>query len=188
MDDIFENNYSFTFTIPTFKNVYYKGNRRRFGNMTQEQQFDFLESHLHKINSFAEIKWVYEEHEDFRLHIHGYVCNTAKEPMNEFRHKFYSYPISMTEKSYLKISDIQRTTNHISYFVDYMSKHQDKIKFYMRDINREKPQPITKTVRIQTNISPAYFNSLSTHLEDVDSGDTYPFGKKNIKNNHIVEF
>jgi len=196
MDEtVFLNDYSFTFTIPAFKNVYYKTNRRPFGNMIQEYQYDFLETHIQNLRQyvggmgvFPEIKWVYEEHDDKRLHVHGYVKQTTREAMDSFRHKFYSYPISITEKSYLKISDIQMTKNTINYFVNYMEKNQDKIKFYMRDINRQTDYPPRKTtVLIESNIRPEYLNSLTQHLENETPGDkyAYPFGKQ--KQKHIVE-
>lgn len=179
-------NFSFTFTIPGFKNVYYQGNRRPYGKLTQERQYDFLENHLQHINKFPDIKWVYEEHEDTRLHIHGWVKNTCGEEMDDFRHRFYSHPVAMTQKSYEKISNIQKTLFLLDYFDVYMKKNQHKIKYFMRVIENERiRKAMDEGVYIEPNISAQYVNSLEQHLESEMLGNEYNFGKKH--NKFIIE-
>jgi len=131
--------FSFTYTIPDVKYIYFK-ERIQYGKLTNEQQYDFLENQLQKINKFKDIRWVYEQNtlHNTNLHIHGYVIGTTHEEMENFRHLFYSHPITITPKSYFKLSDIQKTTHEIEYFIRYCAKHQDTIKYYMRVLEDQK--------------------------------------------------
>ena len=79
------------------------------------------------------IDWVYEKHDDGRLHIHGYVILTKEyeDEVYVMRDSFYSYnqKINIKMSSYLKISDIQKTYLDISFWNNYIQKHQDEIIF-----------------------------------------------------------
>ena len=120
---LYKSNFSFTFTIPSTKNVWYKGHRIPFGKMTQQQQYDFLENRLQKINTFYKnIQWVYEEHEDKRLHVHGFIKSAYFEEVEQFRTEFYKHPISITYSVYSRLSNIQETLYNSGYFTDYMQK------------------------------------------------------------------
>ena len=107
--------FSFTFTIPAFKKVYYDKKRRPYGSLSPKQQYVLLENIMCNIINplhFEFIDWVYEKHEDGRLHIHGYVITTPENDDKIFilRDSFYSYnqKINLKMSSYLKISDIQK--------------------------------------------------------------------------------
>lgn len=189
-----KNDFSFTFTIPSFKNVRYKGNSVPYGKLSNSQQYDFLEEHLHNCcySKFDDIKWVYEQHKeaDNRLHIHGFIKGTYEEMVINFRHDFYSnYKINCSYKSYIKYSDIQRTIKDINYFERYCDKFQHEITYYMRVIEDKKhAEELDKGVKIETNkrdIPADYINSLTEHLETKNSADTYMFGKKHT--NFIIE-
>lgn len=132
---LYRSNFSFTFTIPSKKVIWYKGHRMTFGKMKQEQQYDFLENRLQKINRFyKDIKWVYEEHQDGRLHIHGFIKNAYFEEVELFRTDFYKHPISITPSVYFRLSNIQETLYNSGYFTEYMQKNQNNIKYFMRSI------------------------------------------------------
>lgn len=129
-------NYSFTFTIPAFKKVYWNAKRRPYGSLSPNQQYHFLEDIMMKIINplnYIFIDWVYEKHDDGRLHIHGYV-NLDEEHNAEIyklRDAFYSYndKINIKISSYLKLSDIQETKTNINFWIAYMDKHQNDIVF-----------------------------------------------------------
>lgn len=128
--------FSFTFTIPAFKKVYYNGKRRPYGSLSPNQQFHFLEDIMIKcINplKFVHIDWVYEEHEDKRLHIHGFcICSPNNGyAVNILRDDFYSFGqrIGIKICSYLKLSDIQQTYYDLNYWVEYCNKNQNNIKY-----------------------------------------------------------
>lgn len=128
--------YSFTFTIPAFKKVYWNGKRRAYGSLSPSQQFHFLEDIMTKIINplyYKFIDWIYEKHEDGRLHIHGFVKCDEEHDDKIFllRDTFYSYneKINIKMSSYLKISDIQRTYADINYWLEYMNKNQNDIIF-----------------------------------------------------------
>lgn len=130
------NSFSFTYTIPAFKKVYYDGKRRAYGNLSPKQQYVLLEDIMMKIINplnYLFIDWVYEKHEDGRLHIHGYVILTKEyeDEVYKMRDSFYSYnqKINIKMSSYLKISDIQKTYLDITFWNNYIQKHQDEIIF-----------------------------------------------------------
>lgn len=136
-------NYSFTFTIPACKKVYWNGRKRTYGGLSPSQQFHFLEDLMGSIIYFNRvffIDWVYEKHEDGRLHIHGFV-NLEDDYDSEIyllRDRFYSYnhKVGIIQKSYLKISDIQETLTNINYWTDYMAKNQHNI-IYKNGYNQQ---------------------------------------------------
>lgn len=164
--------FSFTFTIPSFKKVYWRSKRKSYFTLSPNQQYHFLEDLMMKIINpvnFCYIDWVYEKHEDGRLHIHGYVITT---PSNDdkvylLRDSFYSYnkKVNIKMSSYLKISDIQQTYLSIDHWLSYIQKHQNDIAFKNGYINEK---DLTKAldngvVNIQT-IPEDYY-------------DTYRFGQ-----------
>lgn len=178
--------WSFSFTIPSFKSVKYKSVNIKYGSLTQDQQYNFLEDHLQSISNFGEnIKWVYEEHKenDNRLHIHGFIKNAVYEEVEQFRTNFYaSYKINCSMKSYLKFSNIQQTIYHIGYFENYCKKHQHEIKYFMRVVtdlkhseNLDKGINTAKDMKIYTR----------EEFETWPSEQKYLFGKHN---NFIVDF
>lgn len=180
--EIYRANFSFTLTIPSFKNIYFKGRRIQYGRLTQEAQYDFLEDHLQNINTFSNIKWVYEEHNDdpkHRLHIHGYIENEYHESVKDFVDRFYSHhKVSMSVKSYLKMSNIQQTLVNIDYFKEYMKKHQDEIRFYMRVIEDDKRCDVLDEkfkVKIECGLN---LNSVLKSLDEDNLADEYRFGKQ----------
>lgn len=179
-------NYSWTFTIPSFKNVKYKSANVTYGKLSNAQQYDLLENHLQNITfgKFDTIYWVYEQHKesDNRLHVHGFIEQVNEEQVEQFRNDFYSsYRINCSYKSYIKFSDIQRTLVDKRYFQDYMKKHQNEITYFMSVIEDKKhSEAIDKGIKIEVNnISPKYLNTLEEHLESRELGDEYPFGKMN---------
>lgn len=178
-------NYSFTFTIPSFKNVKYKSSNSAYGKLSQEQQYDLLEPHIQNIasNKFDNIKWIYEEHKesDNRLHIHGFIENTNYEMVEQLRNDFYSsYKINCSYKSYIKFSNIQRTIYDIKFFQIYMSKNQNNIKFFMKVIEDQKhSEALDQGVKIEVNTGPN-INTLDTTQENNNLPyEKYLFGKLN---------
>jgi len=124
-------NYSFTFTVPSFKKVFYKGKYHAYGSLPQCHQYALLENVLQDSSNFNCIKWVYEEHADKRLHIHGFINIAFEEQVDLFRDFFYrDYRIKISRKSYLKISDVQETYKDIQFFIDYMNKYQGEIVYF----------------------------------------------------------
>lgn len=196
MEHITKGNYSFTFVIPSQKVVYFQNNRLPYNKLRQELQYEFIESHLQKINKFHNVKWVYEEHNDDtkRLHVHGYVMDTSYEEMEDFRRRFYSHPIQLAYSGYIKVSNIQKSLVDIQYFLNYMNKHQSTIKYFMLSDQQKllsnnidgKKTDFTENFKINAQ----YFNSLGEHLENEYLGDTYNFGKSKLKiyhNKYIIE-
>lgn len=179
---IYRANFSFTLTIPSFKNIYYNGRRIQYGKLTQDKQYDFLEDHLQNINTFSNIRWVYEEHKEDprkRLHVHGYIENEYHECVKDFVDRFYSHhKVSMSVSSYLKMSDIQKTLVNIDYFKNYMEKHQHEIKYYMKVIEDEKRCDILDE---KFKVKIEYGPNLNTVLQSLDEehlGQEYLFGKQ----------
>lgn len=183
-EQISRGDYSVTITIPSVKKVWYKGQYHYYGKLTQESQYDMLEKILQKYNTFPQIKWVYETHEDQRLHAHMWILNEYEEIVKDFRHKIYSdHAINIRPGSYLKISDIQRTLVSINYFNEYMQKHQANIKYFMSSDEAFRRKCVidddTFHLYIESNIPAEYVNSLVKGQETEYLPDTYPFGKSN---------
>lgn len=132
------NSYSFTFTIPPEKKVYYAGRKRTFKTLSQQQQYTLFCDLMTKViwwDNFSYLDYVFEEHEDKRLHLHGYAIVKPeclnKTPVQSLRHEFYSHAqiIGMAMSNYIMCSDIQQTYCDLSFWLNYIDKHQDKIKF-----------------------------------------------------------
>lgn len=182
-------NYSFTFTIPKNKTVYHRGSRQIFSQMCQEQQYKFMERQMHKVKkSSMKTYWVYEEHEDGRLHIHGFILDEYYEIIEEFRRNFYRFPIQISPKVYFRLSDIQETKFDIHYFIDYMLKNQHKIKYKMsslqefEDLNKLDGKNTNFKIFIETNES----QRVKAETKDPPKPAGYLFGKK--KNQFIINF
>lgn len=185
-------NYSFTFTIPKNKTVYYKNKRMTYSIMSQDAQYNFLENHMQKIKKGnMSCYWVYEEHEDKRLHIHGFILNEYIEYIEQFRRDFYSWPIQISPKVYFRLSNIQETILDIHYFIDYMVKNENKIKYKMSSFQAfEEMHKLDGT-------KPNFKIFIETNNFHIDNGgkdtqcpqlpyENYLFGK--IKNKFIINF
>lgn len=194
MEFIETGNFAITLTIPSFKNVYYSGQRRKYGNMKQLQQYSFLEDIIiNNISKFEWIDWVYEEHDDRRLHCHLYALNTNEEIVKDFIHNFYNWnsKVGIRYSSYSKLSCYEKTKADIKYWVEYMNKNQDKIIYkskYRQELididnldGRFHKIKASYMARIETPTPP--FEWYDT--PDTYSTDEYRFGKKT---NFSVEF
>lgn len=130
--------YSFTFTIPANKKVYYASRKRKYGSLTQKQQHKMLCDLMTKIiwwEHFDFLDYVFEEHQDKRLHIHGFAVVKHQyiniHPVYLLRDAFYSHGqiIKIAQSRYLQLSDIQLTKVHLNFWIKYINKHQDEILF-----------------------------------------------------------
>ncbi len=172
--------YSFTFTIPGVKKVYYSGRKRAFGSMNLKAQHTFLNDLMTKIiwnDSFKFIDWVYEKHEDERLHIHGFVCVDeflAEAPIRKLQRDFYQHKniVNMAETSYMRLSHVEKTYKDVKYWKKYIDKHQDEIIYhsptyvqFMLFQNLDKGVIIERPPLIDTSADDYY--------------DTYRFGTQN---------
>lgn len=183
--------WSFTFTLPPFKQIYYDGARHKYGSLPQAQQYYFLENHIIKIIrplDFDFIDWVYEAHEDGRLHIHGYCLGATFSAINRLRNDFYTFNrvIGMSVKSYTKMSDIQSTWSDIGYWKTYIEKNQDNILFR----SRYRQQLIDSA---NLDGKPVVFIEKNQYVYHSDSdGEPNVFSKtydfKGKKNKFVVEF
>lgn len=133
-------NFCFTFTIPAFKKIWYSGRKRAYASLSRDLQYKFLEDCMARSTmSDDKILYVYECHEDGRLHIHGMVFKTSFDYVALIRDKFYSHhSIGLAVSKYVKISDIQQTYYDSRFFIDYMNKNQDKIEFYQGNLQQIK--------------------------------------------------
>lgn len=179
--------YGFTFVIPSTKKVLYQSGRknknylRNYGYLKQHEQRAFLDRILSDISLNVRCKWVYEEHEDKRLHVHGIIYDEHEEYVMQYRNKFYEQVGYKSPKCYLKYSDI-RELNNISAWEDYMNKQHIKSKYEQEQ--KEFKDFDYGIVQISTRLD-EYYNSLTSHLESEMLDDTYKFGTKNKK--YIVE-
>lgn len=155
--------YSFTFTIPSFKVVYYNGQKIPYGKLSQENQYKFIEDIIQmNIGKFDEIEWVYEEHEDKRLHVHGYIQNTHEELVKDFVNNFYTYNsrIGLSFRSYSKLSVYEKTRHSLDSWLRYIQKHQAEIKFLSKRRQDEKDSADLdysgNAVKIETNYYDTY--------------------------------
>lgn len=186
-----KHDYSFTFTIPAFKNVYHSKKRCKYGQLTNKQQFTLIERVMYKnVSSSSDVRWIYEKHDDERLHLHGYWKNTYREEVEDLRNKFYQdYSININSYvKYEKISDIQETKTVINYWEKYMEKNQDKIIYKCGFIHqKEITDDLNKgIIKIECNIPQDYLNTLDQHLENELLEDEYKFGKTKL-NKYIIE-
>lgn len=180
------NSYSFTFTIPYSKKVYFNGKRRTFGAMTQDYQHKFLCHHMTNIifsQYYKYIDYIFEEHEDKRLHIHGYAVIETPDSLSiikELVHNFYTLnrAVGIAPSVYPRLSNLQQTITDISHWEAYINKNQDTMKFLspMRQQEKEVEQldikPIVK-IEHRPSTPPSEYYA------------TYAFGKQ--KQNFLVE-
>jgi len=180
--------YSFTFTIPPFKKVYWNSKRRPYANLSPSQQYHFLEDIMMKIINplkFNYIDWIYEEHEDKRLHLHGFcMCDEPNyDEVFVLRDSFYSInqKIGIKMSSSLKVSDIQQTYSDLNYWLEYINKHQDKIIF-----KNGYTQQKELTEGLDYGVVKHSFNDCSMNLPNWcdEPDDKYKFKGKN---KYIVE-
>jgi len=128
--------FSFTFTIPANKKVYYAGKRRRYGSMLQKCQHKLINDLFVKIiwhNHFEFIDYVFEAHEDGRLHVHG-IAIVADDfinilPIYSLRDFFYQHNsiIGIAPSVYDRLSRIEETRTDINCWLRYIEKHQNDI-------------------------------------------------------------
>jgi hypothetical protein len=175
--------YSFTFTIPAPKKVYYAGRRRAYGSMNQLAQSKFLNNLMTQIihsEDFEFIDWIFEAHTDGRLHLHGY-CHIVKETSNpEFyikrlQHDFYSYNmiVGLTSfKNYDKLCDVQETRTNINYWLEYINKNQDTIIF-------KSPQRTEQDNQMSLDKGVCKIEERIINTDNDDYYDTYRFGVSN---------
>lgn len=182
--------FSFTLTIPAHKQVCYNSRRIKYKYLTNLQQYHLIEDVLSKIFLFDdEINWVYEQHEDKRLHIHGYIKNSYYEYLFEQIKKFYSdYRINIGQRTMNKIIDIQQTIISIDYWKNYCSKHQDTIIYKSKYQQQEDlSQSLERGAPVQSQTKPIFFKYDDEGLPIISK---YPFGMVKIapnKNKYIVE-
>lgn len=109
--DCEKGDYAFTLTIPPKKKIFWGGRRRYYSDLTQHQQFVFLEGIILLIWKGAyTMKYVYEQHTENRtdLHIHGLFYNEYHEVVRLFIDSFYNHSrIGIpSPKKYGVLSDI----------------------------------------------------------------------------------
>lgn len=145
LQELDEQIYSFTLTIPGTKKVYYCGKRRRYGTLNQSQQHKFLCELIKKViksEHFKYFNYIFEEHENDiiteknknkRLHVHGFMV-VNKEfnkilPVEKFVQSFYEQEkiIGLEQNVYDKLSNIQKTYDNINYWINYINKNQNTI-------------------------------------------------------------
>lgn len=128
--------FSFTFTIPIEKLVYYAGRRRKFGSMSNKQQHVFMCDLMTKvtwIEHYSFIDYVFEKHQNGSLHIHGYAIVKEEyshlNPVLILRASFYEHNqiVGIKPSVYERLSNIQQTYANSQYWFDYMNKNQDEI-------------------------------------------------------------
>lgn len=139
-----EEAYSFTFTIPARKKVYYDTRRRVFGKMALSQQSKFMNNLLMKTiwqEHFNYIDWVFERHEPTeddkqgRLHIHGYALVKKKylhlEPLYLLANSFYTHNkiIGLANSVYPRLINIQKTLVDINYWYEYINKSTENMPY-----------------------------------------------------------
>ena len=174
----------FTLTIPSFKRINYKSGRkghyypRGFGTMSQIEQRNYLDDALSFIQkSTYQIKYVFEEHEDKRLHVHGLLMNTTFYEACDFMANFYAYVGINSMKKYQKISDLKECINR-DMWIDYMNKNQHRMIKSRYDREQDHFKSLDYgIVNIEPRVNAQYFNSLEQHLESENLGNEYLFGK-----------
>lgn len=183
--------FSFTFCIPPPKKVYYAGRRRAYGSMNQQAQYKFLCDLMTKsiyMSHFEEIDYVFEAHQDGRLHIHGYVkveeAYMNIQPVYLLRDNFYSINniVNIAPKVYMGISNIQQTYFYIGFWEQYIEKHQ-------QDIIYKSPYRIEKENAAELDVSNNVVRIEHRPITPPpEYYDTYRFKGKENNNNFIVEF
>lgn len=134
-----ENFYSFTFTIPPKKKVYYSGRRRVFSSMNLQAQCNFFNNLLMRVfpsSRCIDYDWVFELHTQGimagNLHIHGYVITNNDEmeaPVRELQRLFYTHNQIIGLTSYMNLSTIEKCHTDRNYWLEYINKNQQNFLF-----------------------------------------------------------
>lgn len=200
-----KNHFSFTLTLPAFKNVICEGKSYPYGRLSQISQYNLLENVIGAISEGYDILYVYEEHEDKRLHIHGMIFNEIYEAARDFILSFYrDYRIGIKSAKKIfgdekngRISDLQETRLNKDFFIRYMEKTQDTIKYFPRKQQEEKEMDQLEgqkyKFRVKITMNDNFIRNLDENLETGYLSDEYPFGKKireekKKKNKFLIEF
>lgn len=189
--DFSRDNFSFTIQIPAFKRVMYKNKAYEYGRLSQSQQYELLEGVLSECVKGRKIIWVYEEHQDKRLHIHGMIFDEIEECARDFIldvYRHYAIHINSYKKIFgdernAKMCDFQKTIKDIRYFMLYMQKHQDQIKYFQRrqEEERESSKLDGRPMQILEDKKPdlpdEFIYDLEYNYPYRELSDKYPFGK-----------
>lgn len=183
------NSFSFTITIPGQKQVNYWGKRIKYAYLTNKQQYLLIEHLMTKIfDDDDKVDWVFERHEDGRLHLHGYIMDSFFEYIFDRINTFYKdYRINIGTRKMLLICDIQKTHCNIKYWEDYIEKHQHEIIYKSRFRQQQEDiKALEDGAPIQTQTTPKVFRYDDNGLPIIES---YPFGIVKIapKRKYIVE-
>lgn len=205
--EISTKHFSFTLTIPAFKNVIHNGRKIQYGQLSQISQYNLLEDVMRSIRkSSYDILYVYEEHADKRLHIHGMFFNEIYECARDFILDFYrDYRICIKSHKKIfgdetngRIADLQQTLVNKLFFIRYMEKHQDTIKFFPRREQEEKEcaqlDGKKYSFKVKITMNEKFFSNIEENINSEFLPDEYPFGKKiksideKKKNKFLIEF
>lgn len=192
--------YSFTLTIFPEKKVYYAGKKRAYGSLSQQSQAKLINNVLVKSifhEHFEFVDWIFEEHIDGRLHVHGFTIvkpeYVNQNPTNLLVYNFYTYNQIIQVKSIEKIqqlSNVQETKVNLCFWEQYIEKQQDKIKFLSPYREEQKNiKDLNKGIVIIQQNNPKrpndwYDDILNESDTPKDNNPTYKFG---MKNKFIVE-
>lgn len=181
--------YSFTLTIPAHKQVKYNGKRIKYTYLNNKQQYRLCEDILQKLFLYDDnVDWVYEQHDDKRLHIHGYITNSYYEYLLEQIKGFYfDYRINIGLRTIFKIIDIQETQIDIGYWLKYCEKHQDEIIFKSRYRQEQDELAMLNGGATHKSQTPQFFKFDDCGLPIINK---YPFGMVKIaptSKKYIVE-
>lgn len=181
--------FGFTFVIPATKKILFKSGRkgknygRNYGSLNRHDQRDFMDNILMGACSLlhlnTKIRWVFEEHQDGRLHTHGIIYQEYDEIVELFRQEFYKGVGYKSPKCYLKYSDI-RLLNNVQEWENYIDK-QTILSKCQEERNNIRYMDYGY-IKIDNRLED-YYNSLTTHLENLETPDAdyYRFGKTQKK-------
>lgn len=192
--------FSFTLTIYPEKKVYYAGKRRAYGSMNTQAQHKFLNDLLIKViwhDHFEYIDWVFEEHTQEQklkgLHVHGFTIEKPEyvnhSPTILMVNNFYSHSAIAIDSinKIRQLSNIQETRINLNFWLTYIEKNQDKIKFYspVREQDRQIKNMDAGVVFIQYNNKvqhpQEWYDDINNGKEPLEDFDKKP------KNKFIVE-
>lgn len=190
MDLCNKTNFGFTFTIPPFKKILYKNPcetrkyYRSYKTLSQADQKRYLEWIM--FDTFTkyhnDIFYIFEQHEDKRLHIHGYIKDICEQEMIELQCKFYNLVGIRDIRKYSKISDI-RELNNIDNWIGYLIKNP----IYPTGIENELFSKYCDygIVKIETRADIDYCGQVNTPERKYAQSPDYLFGKNKYK--YIVD-
>jgi len=174
-----------TLTIPPFKKVNYKSQRKghlyfkAYKLLNAYEQKLYLEKQLNScIEHFfiTKYKWVFEPHQDNRLHVHLHISGECDQIITEFVKYFYTLVGIKSPKNYLPLSDVKEL-NDVSQWVEYMNKQVPSTLEEQKLTTLNLDNGIIKIDNLAE-----YWNSLDTKPESDESPqDYYRFGKINKK-------